>query len=182
MVSESKKRKVGDTVNGWVYTQGDKQEYFGVPIYKHWWQPKEELKVYKIRLVCDSVNRSSYYGNTMSTNKATLPFFFMEKGKAQNVTDTLNASLEHFTDPANYVIKQIDEDFNIIAPEIKYAVYSFVQEFRINANAEVENYDEPTAAYLSLMTKGQEGYDAKKALYTKRPDYNMIMNKIKGDE
>jgi hypothetical protein len=35
---------------------------------------------------------------------------------------------------------------------------------------------------LSLMTKGQEGYDAKKVLYTKRPTYNMIMTKIKGDE
>lgn len=182
LVSESKKRKVGDTVNGWVYTQGDKQEYFGVPIYQHWWQPKEELKVYKIKLICDSVNTSSYYGNTMSTNKATLPFFFMEKDGAQNVADTLNASLEHFTDPANYVIKQIDEDFNMIAPDIHYGVYSFVQEFRIDANAEVEEYDEPAAAYLSLMTKGKEGYDAKKALYTKRPNYNMIMKKIKGDE
>ena len=182
LVSESKKRKVGDTVNGWVYTQGDKQEYFGVPIYQHWWQPKEELKVYKIKLICDSVNTSSYYGNTMSTNKATLPFFFMEKDGAQNVAGTLNASLEHFTDPANYVIKQIDEDFNMIAPDIHYGVYSFVQEFRIDANAEVEEYDEPAAAYLSLMTKGKEGYDAKKALYTKRPNYNMIMKKIKGDE
>ena len=182
LVSESKKRKVGDTVNGWVYTQGDKQEYFGVPIYQHWWQPKEDLKVYKIKLVCDSVATSSYYGNTMSTNSAKLPFFFMEKDGAQNVSDTLNASLEHFTDPANYVIKQIDEDFNMIAPDIHYGIYSFVQEFRIDANAEVENYDEPAAAYLSLMTKGKEGYDAKKALYTKRPTYNMIMNKIKGDE
>lgn len=182
LVSESKKRKVGDTVNGWVYTQGDKQEYFGVPIYQHWWQPKEELKVYKINLVCDSVNTSSYYGNTMGTNSAKLPFFFMEKSGAQNVADTLNASLEHYTDPTNYTIKQIDEDFNMIAPNIHYGVYSSVQEFRIDANAEVEDYEEPAAAYLSLMTKGQEGYDAKKALYTKRPTYNMIMKKIKGDE
>lgn len=182
LVSESKKRKVGDTVNGWVYTQGDKQEYFGVPIYQHWWQPKEELKVYKIKLVCDSVNSYGYNGNTMSTNKAVLPFFFMEKSGAKNVADTLNASFEHFANPANYVIKQIDEDFNMIAPDIHYGVYSFVQEFRIDANAEVEEYDEPAAAYLSLMTKGKEGYDAKKALYTKRPSYNMIMKKIKGDE
>ena len=182
LVSESKKRKVGDTVNGWVYTQGDKQEYFGVPIYQHWWQPKEDLKVYKINLVCDSVNTSSYHGNTIGTNSAKLPFFFMEKSGAQNVANTLNASLEHYTDPTNYTIKQIDEDFNMIAPNIHYGVYSSVQEFRIDANAEVEEYDEPAAAYLSLMTKGKEGYDAKKALYTKRPLYNMIMKKIKGDE
>ena len=187
LVSESKKRKVGDTVNGWIYTQGAATMYFGVPVHQHWWQPVEKPKLYFVYLKSKRVGDGSYYSNYNPTAKdetCKLPYFFTSKSEAYELCNRLNEQMSMRVDASNFLIKYIDDDFNVTTDEPQFAVYSQEYDYQIDMNAVVEDYDEPLAAHLALMTKGNSNYKELKKLYTKCPSHMMYMKKItnEGDD
>lgn len=187
LVSESKKRKVGDTVNGWIYTQGNTTMHYGVPVHQHWWQPVEAPKLYFVYLKSKRVGDGSYYSSYNPTAKeetCKLPYFFTSKSEAYELCNRLNEQLSLRVEPSNFLIKYIDDDFNVTTDEPQFAVYSNEYDYQIDMNAVVEDYDEPLAAHLALMTKGNSNYKELKKLYTLCPSHMMYMSKVtnKGDD
>ena len=189
LVSESKKRKVGDTVNGWIYTQGNTTMHYGVPVHQHWWQPVEKPKLYFIKLNSKYVG-SNYSYNTYSYQPSVkddsikLPYFFTNKSDAYELCNRLNEQMSLRVDPSNFIIKYIDNDFNVTTDEPQFAVYSTEYNYQIDMNAVVEDYDEPLTAHLALMTKGDANYKLLSKLYTDCPKQDMYMEKVtnKGDD
>ena len=189
LVSESKKRKVGDTVNGWIYTQGNTTMHYGVPVHQHWWQPVEKPKLYFVYLKSKRVGDASYYSNYNPTAKdetCKLPYFFTSKSEAYELCNRLNEqmNMNMNVEASNFLIKYIDDDFNVTTDVPQFAVYSTEYNYQIDMNAVVEDYDEPLAAHLALMTKGNSNYKELKKLYTKCPSHMMYMSKVtnKGDD
>ena len=189
LVSESKKRKVGDTVNGWIYTQGDTTMHYGVPVHQHWWQPVEAPKLYFVKLTSKyvgtgySYNTYSYQPSVKDDN-TTLPYFFSSKSDAYELCNRLNEQMSLRVDPSNYLIKYIDDDFNVTTDEPRFIVVSKEYDYRVDMNAVVEDYDEPLTAHLALMSKGHANYKLLSELYTNCPKHNMFMKKVtnKGDD
>tara|TARA_Y100000004_G_scaffold64976_1_gene72960 strand:- start:7176 stop:8468 length:1293 start_codon:yes stop_codon:yes gene_type:complete len=187
LVSESKKRKVGDTVNGWIYTQGNTTMHFGVPVHQHWWQPVEAPKLYFVYLNSKRVGAGSYYSGwkpTTQDDSCKLPYFFTSKSEAFELCNRLNEQMSLRVDPSNFLIKYIDDDFNVTTDEPQFAVSSLEYDYRIDMNAVVEDYDEPLTAHLALMTKGNDNYNELKKLYTDCPNNMMFVKKVtnKGDD
>ena len=181
LVSESKKRKVGDKVNGWIYTQGDSQTTHGVVVHQHWWQPIDEIKLYKVRLEADRVKSPYWSGETNSSievGRLTLPYFFNTNDEAFELSNKLNDMLRISVDPQNYAIKYIDENFNMTGGGVEYGVVSSNYEMKIGQDAIVEDYEEPQQAFLTLMSKGVTNYSQERAKYQKAPKYMMHMKKI----
>lgn len=181
LVSESKKRKVGDKVNGWIYTQGNSQTTYGVVVYQHWWEPIDGVKLYKVRLEADRVKSPYWSGETNSSievGRLTLPYFFNTNDEAFELSNKLNDMLRISVDPQNYAIKYIDENFNMTGGDVEYGVVSSEYELKIGQDAIVEDYEEPQQAFLTLMSKGAANYIQEKSKYQKVPKYMMHMEKI----
>ena len=189
LVSESKKRKVGDTVNGWIYTQGDTIMHYGVPVHEHWWQPVEKPKLYFVKLTSKYVG-SGYSYNTygyqpsVKDDSTKLPYFFTSKSDAYELCNRLNEQMSLRVDPSNYLIKYIDDDFNVTTIEPRFVVVSSDYQYRVDMNAVIEDYDEPLTAHLALMSKGHANYKLLSKLYTDCPKHDMFMKKVtnKGDD
>lgn len=189
LVSESKKRKVGDTVNGWIYTQGDTTMHYGVPVHQHWWQPVEAPKLYFIKLTSKYISTGYNYGTynyqpAVKDGSTKLPYFFTSKSDAYELCNRLNEQMSLRVDPSNFLIKYIDDDFNVTTDEPQFVVVSNDYEYRVDMNAVVEEYDEPLTAHLALMSKGYANYKLLSKLYTDCPNHNMYMEKVtnKGDD
>lgn len=186
LVSESKKRKVGDTVNGWIYTQGDTVTTYGVDIHQHWWQPVEAPKLYIVKFMANYVKAPywSGYNSEVGNHSVTLPYFFTNKEEAELLCEQMNEQLSCRVEPSNYTIKRIDEDWNITTDEPRFIVMSNEYEYRVDKEAVIEDYEEPLAAHLSLMSKGLDNYKQLMGLYTTSPLYMMYMEKTekKGDD
>jgi len=179
LVSESKKRKVGDTVNGWVYTQGDTVTTYGVDVHQYWWQPVEAPKLYFVKLATRSVKVPYWagYKSELKWESATLPYFFTNEEDAHLLCEQMNAQLSCRVDPSSYMIKHIDEDWNITTDEPQFTVGFEEYKYRVDKEAVVEDYEEPLAAHLSLMTKGFDNYKQMSRLYDESPQYMMYMDK-----
>lgn len=179
LVSESKKRKVGDTVNGWVYTQGDTVTTYGVDVHQHWWQPVETPKLYFVQFLTRNVKVPfwSGYNSELIWDSTTLPFFFTNEEDAQLLCEQMNAQLSCRVEPSNYMIKHIDEDWNITTDDPQFTVGFEEYKYRVDKEAVIEDYEEPLAAHLSLMTKGFDNYKQMSKLYDDYPQYMMYMDK-----
>jgi len=75
------------------------------------------------------------------------------------------------------MIKHIDEDWNITTDEPQFTVGFEEYKYRVDKEAVVEDYEEPLAAHLSLMTKGFDNYKQMSRLYDESPQYMMYMDK-----
>jgi len=185
LVSESKKRKVGDTVNGWIYTQGDTVTTYGVDVHQHWWQPVEKPKLYFVRFTAPYVEEAywSGYDSEVRTDNVRLPFFFTNKEEAVLLCEQMNGQLSCRVDPSSYMIKHIDEDWNITTDEPRFEVTLEKYDYMVDKEAVIEDYEEPLAAHLSLMSKGFENFKLLSELYSMNPKYMMYMKKEKkGDD
>ena len=84
LFSESKKRKVGDKVNGWVYSVVSSKEIHGVKIDSHGWLPIETIKYYTLELPS-----RSYYGSSQ-----TVSAFFLDEDSRDAMYESVNSFIQ----------------------------------------------------------------------------------------
>ena len=82
LFSESKKRKVGDKVNGWVYSVVSSKEIHGVKIDSHGWLPIEQTKYYTL----EKPSNNSWYGSS-----GTIIAFFLDKESRDALYENINS-------------------------------------------------------------------------------------------
>lgn len=176
MSSEAKKRKIGDEVNGWIYTRGNADEYYGVTIYDHWWQPIEEVTYYKVHAKTISVvfEGPSWYTNyavKMNTKdkEIKLPYVFLTEEDAQNYATLLNECVSNITPNAIPISKNITPDFDILTDEIEYVVKSYTPKITVSCDEVIEEYDDPISSWKELCLKGIGGYKLNKDRYRDIP-------------
>lgn len=83
LFSESKKRKVGDKVNGWVYSVVSSKEIHGVKIDTHGWLPIEKVTYYTL----EYPNHSYYSSYNVSS-------FFLDKDSRDAMYESVNSFIQ----------------------------------------------------------------------------------------
>ena len=170
MTSNSKKRKLGDVVNGWEYYKMKITESFGMEIVEYGWRPKEELNYYYIKMSNKKIlsrtnwNKQGapidyYLGNG---GNLSLHWIFYDSASAHTYKNTLqelmdNATVENGINKFN----TIDENFdtNIISPQ--FSVMKVEGKYRLNADADVESLPTPFATMKKHHLVGHKFFDDK---------------------
>jgi len=120
LVSNSFNRKIGDTINDWVYSIKDTQDWWGCKVNTYHWKPKNKLQYYKVRIASGIVGQGSgYYVSGEGWKYPKLykdqfqdtPYVFGTEAQAEDYASTLT---EQMTPPATSypVWREVDEDFN----------------------------------------------------------------------
>tara|TARA_R110000751_G_scaffold281089_1_gene383636 strand:- start:46 stop:681 length:636 start_codon:yes stop_codon:yes gene_type:complete len=178
LASDSMKRKIGDEVNGWVYSKGQVKETHGMEIVSYVWLPKEEVKTYKVQIEAPLVRHG--YGSThnLSTTTASLPFIFMSKDEAYTYANSIQLSNENLGIP---ISRTIDEEFNvtILQPEVK--VVSQVHKMAAEGTVVIEQYQDPTTMYITMQRGSQAQYSEVASLLTMVPNKHTVFKKVVGE-
>ena len=150
LVSVAKQRKLGDVVNGWVYTKGQVVEMYGVEICHHEWEPAEPVSRYIVYHNSPYVNRSSLWtGNGYKTveeikwQSVALPYFFTDEAEALEVAEELNGSAF----PRKGMGVRVNGQ--IVAP--KHTVSKQDIKMRVKGDADIEDYTEPLEMYKRIQ-------------------------------
>jgi hypothetical protein len=135
MASNSKKRKLGDEVNGWVYSKGRIEKSFGMEIVSYVWKPIEELYTYDIRGYSvkflneqDAIDYCSAVNNVMRPNNPQACVYRTIKN-GELLFDT---------------------------PTISYNSNNITNEFRLKPDVEVESMPTPQQCLANIQTKGDK--------------------------
>ena len=170
MTSNSKKRKLGDVVNGWEYYKMKITESFGMEIVEYGWRPKEELNYYYIKLSNKKIlSKTNWYEKGTPTEyylsdggNLSLHWIFYDSASAHEYKNTLqelmdNATVENGINKFN----TIDENFdtNIISPQ--FSVMKVEGKYRLNADADVESIPTPLATMKKHHLVGHKFFDDK---------------------
>lgn len=156
LVSVAKQRKLGDVVNGWVYTKGVVTEQYGVEICHHEWVPAESVFRYYVQHQSPSLyrgrewnpNGQNGYGQYETVEKikwaaVTLPYFFTDEAEALEVAEELNGT----TFPRKGMGVRVNGQ--IVPP--KHIVAKYNIEMRVKGDADIEDYMEPLEMYKRIQ-------------------------------
>lgn len=186
MSSEAKKRKVGDTVNGWIYTRGNEEQHYGVAIYEHWWEPIEELKYYKVKLTSPTINYvQTYYMSQRRIDEQEenikLPYVFFTKEDAQAYIDAITYQINAEQFNAIPISKTITADFDVNYSVENYQVVSYTPKIKVSCDAVIEDYLEPFEAWKELCTKGLQFHNLHKDKYLTIPSPIVKITKLESE-
>ena len=150
LVSVAKQRKLGDVVNGWVYTKGEVTEKYGVEICDHEWEPAEPVFRYYVQHESPRVRQSRVWtGNGYETVEGikwaafTLPYFFTDEAEALEVAEELNGSAF----PRKGMGVRVNGQ--IVPP--KHTVSKRDIKMRVKGDADIEDYMEPLEMYKRIQ-------------------------------
>ena len=138
MASNSKKRKLGDVVNGWEYFKMNTVESFGMEIVTYGWKPKEELEFFTVRLA----GKKLYANDITNEYSSCMGKIFYDESNAQSFINSLSEMLSSLHGGINK-FNTLDEDFNThpILPSLN--VSRKTPTYRLSAEADVESYSTP---------------------------------------
>lgn len=135
MASNSKKRKLGDVVNGWIYSKGYVEKSFGMEIVSYVWKPIEELYTYdiigyrvKFLNEQDAIDYCSAVNNAMRPNNSQACVY--------------------------RTIKNGELIFDV--PTISYNTNKVTSQFRLCPEVEVESMPTPQQCLANIQTKGDK--------------------------
>ena len=182
MTSNSKKRKLGDVVNGWEYYKMKITESFGMEIVEYGWRPKEELNYYYIKMsnkkICSHYYNNNYYlgdGGGLS-----LHWIFYDSASAHVYKNTLQELMDSAT-VENGINKfnTIDENFDtkIISPQ--FSVMKVEGKYRLKADADVESLPTPLATMKKHHLVGHKFFDDKDYFAKKSTTITMTVKEEK---
>jgi len=138
MASNSKKRKLGDVVNGWEYFKMSTTKSFGMEIVTYGWKPKDELEYFTVRLA----GKKLYANDITNEYNSCMGKIFYDESTAQSFVNSLSEMLSL---PHGGISKFniLDEDFNThpILPSINVSRKTPI--YRVSADADVESYGTP---------------------------------------
>ena len=150
MASNSKKRKLGDVVNGWIYSKGHVTKSFGMEIVNYTWIPKDELYTYDIMVSYGKTDRYS------STRKSNLGMRFLNEQDAIEYIQQLNA----ISMPKNAQVctnrKVKNDAILFVAPIYEYEAVDVTSRMTVNATVEVETIPTPQQCLSYIQSKGHK--------------------------
>ena len=135
MASNSKKRKLGDEVNGWVYSKGRVEISFGMEIVSYVWKPIEELHTYDIA------------GHEVR---------FLNEQDAIDYCSAVNNAMRP-NNPQACVRRTIKNgELTFDTPTISYYNEDVTCEFTLKPEVEVESMLTPQQCLANIQTKGDK--------------------------
>lgn len=135
MASNSKKRKLGDEVNGWVYSKGRVEKSFGMEIVSYVWKPIEELHTYDI------------IGYNVR---------FLNEQDAIDYCSTVNNAMRP-NNPQACVYRTVKNgELLFTTPTISYNSNNVTDGFRLKPDVEVESMPTPQQCLANIQTKGDK--------------------------
>tara|TARA_R100000353_G_scaffold52727_1_gene42036 strand:+ start:2433 stop:3692 length:1260 start_codon:yes stop_codon:yes gene_type:complete len=150
LVSVAKQRKLGDVVNGWVYTKGQVTEQYGVEICSHEWEPVEPVFRYTVKHLSPYVYQSGQWNGNgyelveyIDWSSVALPYFFTDEAEALEVAEELNGSAF----PRKGMSVRVNGQ--IVAP--KHTVSKHEVTMRVKGDADIEDYMEPLEMYKRIQ-------------------------------
>lgn len=150
MASDSKKRKLGDVVNGWIYSKGSVTESFGMEIVNYTWKPKDELFTYDIMVTCGKADRYS------STQACKLGMRFLNEQDAIEYIQQLNA-ISMPKNPQVCTNRKVKNDtLEFVAPRYNYKAVSVTDRMTVKATVEVEIVPTPQQCLAYIQSKGNK--------------------------
>lgn len=164
LASDSMKRKVGDEVNGWIYSKGNIRESHGMEIVTYVWKPKEAVATYRVRINTIVLDN---WSNTAQSTNIFLPFIFMSKGEAQAYANTI--LLTENLDSGIPVARTVDDDFNVVIRQPSLTVKKQINNLEAEGNVVIEEYQEPLALYRTMLLASKSEYDELRKLLSHCP-------------
>ena len=140
LVSNSFNRKIGDTINGWVYAIKDTTDWWGCQVHTYHWKPVDVLEYYKVRIASGSVGNGSgqyingqwKYPNVYRDAFQDTPYVFGTKAQAEDYASLL--------------------DEQLVAPTTSYPVWREVDEpLRLKPDVFVEDLSTPKEILLEFL-------------------------------
>jgi hypothetical protein len=159
LLSNSMQRKIGDTINGWVYSIKSTNEQYGQKIHTYHWVPKDEVEYFRVSIHMPYLARQQKYRNnrwvyvaSLNSNATTLPFIFTSEQAAQAYADDIN-SVGLSTDTGIPIHKEFDTDFNVevALPQAETFVDSW--DITLKPDVYVEDEQTPQAMFVSILKK-----------------------------
>ena len=156
MASNSKKRKLGDEVNGWVYSKGYVQESFGMEIVSYVWKSVEDLHTYDIR------------GYDVR---------FLNEQDAIDYCSAVNNAMRP-NNPQACVRRTIKNgELLFDTPTISYNSNKITGEFILKPDVEVESMPTPQHCLANIQTKGEKWIEMYADKFSSKPFlYNDKLN------
>ena len=182
LVTMAKQRKLGDVVNGWEFTKGKVSKVFGVEICDHEWHPVSPVSYFTVEQRVPSITQDRYgeYDHNeqrwittinIGWNTTHLPYFFMNEGEAQEITDELNSH--------SYPRKGMGIRFNgeLLTPTHKVVEVSAPMEVR--GDAVIEDYMQPDEMFKRIQLSAPDIAEGLNALlnYKINKQYGSITEK-----
>ncbi len=169
MASNSKKRKIGDVVNGWIYSKGHVEKSFGMEIVNYTWKPKDKLFTYDIKVTHGKTDRYS------STQACKLGMRFLNEQDAIEYIQQLNA----ISMPKNTQVctnrKVKNDTLEFVAPVFGYKTVEVTDRMTVYARVEIECIPTPQQCLAYIQSKGNkwmEMYEDK--MYLSFTGYNLL--------
>ena len=151
MTSNSKKRKLGDEVNGWVYSKGRIEKSFGMEIVSYVWKPKEVMHTYDIK---------QFGGVKLS---------FLNEQEAIDFCSKANLALQP-KNPQVCVKRTIKNgELQFHYPTVVYMSNNVTTEFTLRPEVEVESMPTPQQCLANIQTKGDMWIEMYKDKFTTLP-------------
>ena len=159
LASNAKQRKLGDKVNGWLYTKGTTTMSYGMEINDHDWKPIETVTTYRVVM---RTPKKAYYGHGLDSSSTELPVLFYHEGDAQAYANHLGT--QDFTwKGGTQMVKSMNADYDVTVHSPTFSVTSKTHEMSVDGVAEIEEYLEPLELYKRLQEGGVKEYKALQA-------------------
>tara|TARA_R110002074_G_scaffold145255_4_gene294061 strand:- start:240 stop:1835 length:1596 start_codon:yes stop_codon:yes gene_type:complete len=159
LLSNSMQRKVGDTINGWVYSIKSTNEQYGQKIHTYYWVPKDKVQYQKVLVLMPYLKRDQVYKNgswvyvyKLGHSNTILPYIFTSEQAAQAYADNINA-VGLSTDTGIPIHKELDSDFNAKVALPQAHVTTGAWDIQLKPDVYIEDEQTPQAMFVSILKK-----------------------------
>lgn len=175
MASNSKKRKLGDVVNGWEYYKMDTTKSFGMEIVTYGWKPQVQLEYFNVKMTGNKI-----YGNDIGKQyyDTCMGKIFYDESTAESFVNSLSEMLSSLHGGINK-FNTLDEDFDThpILPSL--IVKRRTPTYRISAEADVESYTTPQQVMKQHHLLGSKWNYKNGEMFCSSPSAITLTKKIK---
>ena len=177
LTTSAKQRKLGDVVNGWVYTKGQVTQSYGMEIHNHEWEPETPATYYKVNILTPKLKSRYVYDSSVEWNytwesqwdSVTLPYYFLDEYSAQAYVTKLE-ELNFAPTNTSPIHRLMDSDFNVEATGVEYQIESVVQRLTIEGNVDVEDVQSPKELLSDLLSCNTDRYREIKRMLKSKVD------------
>ena len=177
LTTSAKQRKLGDVVNGWVYTKGQVTQSYGMEIHNHEWEPETPATYYKVNILTPKLKSRYVYDSSVEWNyvwesqwdSVTLPYYFLDEYSAQAYVTKLE-ELNFAPTNTSPIHRLMDSDFNVEATGVEYQIKSVVQRLIIEGNVDVEDIQSPKEILSDLLSCNSDRFREIKGMLKSKVD------------
>lgn len=189
LVSDSFNRKIGDTINDWVYSIKDTKNWWGCKVNTYHWKPKDELRYYKVRIASGTVGQGSghykagvgwKYPKIYKEQFQDTPYVFGTEAQAEDYASMLS---EQMTPPATSypVWREVDEDFNTTDKSLSAVAIPVTFNLWLKPEVFVEDLPTPKEILLEFL-KSPAAKSNYMGMFDQLPKIPVNIVKVKKEE